>query len=76
MIDVTSVEGFKPTLRELTERDIDELALDALNMAIATIQHHLGVTSGDIAGIFFSNGIVEHQLRNYVTTELEQGGRA
>jgi len=44
-------------------KDEHALALHGLNMACAAIQTELGVTKGDIAGVFFS-GEVEHMTLN------------
>ena len=54
----------------LTERDIDDLAEDALNAACLVIQEKLGVTTGDLASVFFSDDIVRDQLINYINSEL------
>ena len=50
-----------------------ELAFEALNEAVLHIQNHLGVTTGDLAGLFFS-GSAERDIcaifKSYIEAEL------
>lgn len=48
-----------------------QLAREALNMAAKHIQDVLGVESGDLAGVFFSDDACEELLTNYAATEME-----
>ena len=50
--------------------DPQDLAVEALDAACALIQSRLGVTSGDLAGIFFSGSEVEAILAAYVRSEI------
>jgi len=50
--------------------DPQHLAVEALDAACALIQARLGVTSGDLAGIFFSGSDVEAILAAYVRSEI------
>ena len=50
--------------------DPQHLAVEALDAACALIQSRLGVTSGDLAGIFFSGSEVESILAAYVRSEI------
>lgn len=57
----------------MTQNDIDALAFDALNAACLMIQDRLGVTSGDVAGLYFSGSTGEHilgMLADYVRMEV------
>jgi hypothetical protein len=57
----------------MTLKSIAELAGGALDAACAHIQDHLGVESGDAAGIFFSGEEGEQILRQlvaYINFEL------
>lgn len=56
----------------MTAIEIDDLAEDALNAACLVIQDALKVASGDLAGIFFSDGEVKSQLIKYIQSELNQ----
>ena len=52
----------------------DNLAEDALNVAVKHIQDSLGVTTGDHAGMFFSDDAkkdaVLNTLKEYIMSEL------
>ena len=50
--------------------DPQHLAVEALDAACALIQARLGVTRGDLAGIFFSGSDVEAILAAYVRSEI------
>lgn len=57
----------------MNQPEIDNLAENALNAACLVIQDALGVTSGDLAGHFFSDGEVKDKLMDYIRSELSQG---
>lgn len=48
-------------------KTIDEIAKNALNVAIASIQDEIGVKTGDVAGVFFSDDIVLYNFKDYIT---------
>ncbi len=50
--------------------NINELADEALDCAARYIQEALGVESGDVAGVVFSDGETQLKLRYYVCCEL------
>lgn len=52
-----------------SDRDIEELAHEALNAACLLMQNRLGVTTGDLAGIFFS-GKDPGGFEAYIRSEL------
>jgi hypothetical protein len=54
------------------QKAIEDLAYLALDEAISLIQQKLGVTDGDLAGHFFSDGIVHSYLENYISQEMEE----
>lgn len=57
----------------MTEKEINELADDALSAACLHIQQKLGQDDGGIAGVFFSGDMKEQVLdifANYIQTEL------
>jgi len=51
------------------ERELDELAQNALDDAVFTIQQRLGIESGDFASHFFSGGEVQQKLFEYAKEE-------
>jgi len=51
------------------EREIENLANEALDEACYYIQRKLGVKSGDFASHFFSDGIVLNKLIQYIEEE-------
>lgn len=61
----------------MTQDELKELADDALNAVCLHIQNKLGVTSGDVAGMYFS-GPVDDQIRmilaGYIKSELNWMG--
>lgn len=59
-----------PEYSSATADMIDSLAEDALNAAIRLIQERLAITSGDVAGVVFSDGAVHRALVGYIRTEL------
>lgn len=54
----------------MNNEQIQDLALEALNAAALVIQDRLGITSGDVAGLFFSGGEVQDILAAYIRTEI------
>ena len=56
------------------QNSADRLAEDALNVAVKHIQDNLGITTGDHAGMFFSddakNNAVLNTLKEYIMSEL------
>ena len=57
----------------MNQPEIDNLAENALNAACLVIQDALGVTSGDLAGQFFSDGEVKDKFMDYIRSELCHG---
>lgn len=55
---------------EMEQKTIEDLAFEALNVAARYIQDRLGVTTGDIAGAFFS-GLDPARFEEYIQTELD-----
>jgi len=56
--------------------DIEELAEDALDAAVAFIQQQLGQTDGGFAALWFSGqreGVVKAILSDYIRAEIERG---
>ena len=56
--------------KKQTDTLIDDLAFEALNIAARHIQDALGITTGDFAGVFFSDNITEENLKAYAAAEL------
>ena len=50
--------------------NIDQLAEDALNMAVGHIQDALGVLEGDHASIFFSDDVARNNLIGYINAHF------
>ena len=60
---------------EYTPEGIEDLAEEALNVAVLHIQDKLGVETGDLAGLFFSGWAerdIKEWLRRYIKAELVQ----
>ena len=51
------------------QRELEDLANEALDEACGYIQRKLGITSGDFASHFFSDGIVLNKLIQYIEEE-------
>ena len=49
------------------------LAEQALDAAVKVIHDALGVTTGDLAGRFFSDGDIERSLEAYIDAEIDEG---
>jgi hypothetical protein len=54
----------------VTNDQIQDLAYDALTAAVQLIQDRLGVTTGDCAGIVFSDDLVQNLLADYICAEI------
>ena len=67
------VEGFNPEKHEMNPEQVRQLAEGALTVAVEYIQDHLGVDTGDYAGVFFT-GEAEDAINNifvqYIDGEL------
>ena len=50
--------------------NIDQLAEDALNIAVKHIQDALGVLEGDHAAIFFSDDVARNNFINYINAHF------
>ena len=55
---------------EHTQQNHEDLANEALDEACAYIQRKLGITSGDFASHFFSDGVVIDLLQKYIDEEV------
>ena len=51
------------------QRNNEELALEALDEALAFIHKRIGIRWGDYASEFFSDGLVEKRLVQYIEQE-------
>lgn len=56
----------------MNENEIEALASDALNAACLLIQQRLGVKTGDLAGIIFSDDVVLLRFEAYIEAELRE----
>ena len=52
------------------QREQEEIATEALDEACAYIQRKLGVTTGDLASHFFSDGVVVGIFKKYIDEEV------
>ena len=52
------------------QREQEEIATEALDEACAYIQRKLGVTTGDLASHFFSDGVVVDLFKKYIDEEV------
>jgi len=50
--------------------DATEIATEALDEACAYIQRKLGITTGDLASHFFSDGVVVGIFKKYIDEEV------
>ena len=55
-----------------SDKEIVGLAEEALNIAVKHIQNKLGITDGDKAGMFFSDGVVTQEFFDYALYEMEE----
>lgn len=61
-------------INESDDRLVQDIAEEALNVAIRHIQDDLGVTTGDLAGMFFSGDsfdTIKNVFVEYIQAELE-----
>lgn len=61
-------------MKPYTQNEINDLAISALDIACAFIQEQLNVSTGDLAGIFFSGNrkeIIESIFKDYIRTEIQ-----
>ena len=52
------------------QREQEEIATEALDEACAYIQRKLGITTGDLASHFFSDGVVVNLFKKYIDEEV------
>jgi hypothetical protein len=52
------------------ERELEDFAQNALDEACAYMQRKLGVTTGDFASHFFSDGVVVDLFKKYIDEEI------
>ncbi len=52
------------------QQDLEDLANEALDEACAYIQRKLGITTGDLASHFFSDGVVVDLFKKYIDEEV------
>ena len=52
------------------QREQEEIATEALDEACAYIQKKLGITTGDLASHFFSDGVVVDLFKKYIYEEV------
>jgi len=55
----------------MNNQQIEQLADEALDLAVGHIQDALGVETGDLAGMVFANEIVRDLLAHYIDQELK-----
>ena len=70
---INLVEGFDPTRHEMNPEQVRQLAEGALTVAVEYIQDHLGVETGDYAGVFFTGeaeDAINDILVQYINNEL------
>jgi hypothetical protein len=70
MIAKVKADVFNAKPTRMTEEQIKDLARAALDAAALHIQNALGVKSGDVASVVFSDDKVEELLAQYIRTEL------
>ena len=52
------------------QKENEDLANEALDEACAYIQRKLGITTGDLASHFFSDGVVVDLFKKYIDEEV------
>lgn len=60
-------------MKPYTQNEINDLAESALDVACSFIQEQLNVTTGDLAGLFFSGKpkeIILEVLQDYISQEI------
>jgi hypothetical protein len=55
----------------MTNDQMQDLADDALTAAVLLIQDRLGVTTGDCAGLVFSDYVVRDLLADYIRAQIQ-----
>jgi hypothetical protein len=55
----------------MTNDQMKDLADDALTAAVLLIQDRLGVTTGDCAGLVFSDDFVRDLLADYIRIQIQ-----
>jgi hypothetical protein len=59
-------------IEEEENHNLKLLSDEALNVAVKYMQDKLGVTDGDKAGMFFSDGVVAREFFDYMLYEMEE----
>ena len=70
---INLVEGFDTNKHEINPEQVRQLAEGALTVAVKYIQDHLGVETGDYAGVFFTGeaeDVINDILVQYIDGEL------
>jgi hypothetical protein len=57
----------------MNKYDINNLAEDALNLAVRHIQNELNIKTGDFAALFFSDDLIQRILSDYIRAEISEG---
>ena len=57
----------------MKQSEVNNMASDALNVAVKYIQDQLNIKTGDFAGFFFSEGDVQNILAEYIRGEISNG---
>jgi len=57
----------------MKQSEVNNMASDALNVAVRYIQDQLRIKTGDFAGFFFSEGDVQNILAEYIRGEISNG---
>ena len=52
------------------QKELEDLAIEALDEACAYIQKKLGIKTGDLASHFFSDGVVVDLFKKYIDEEV------
>ena len=52
------------------QKELEDLAIEALDEACAYIQRKLGIKTGDFASHFFSDGVVVDLFKKYIDEEV------
>jgi hypothetical protein len=61
-------------MKPYTQKEINDLASSALDVACAFIQEQMNIKTGDLAGLYFSGDkqtIIESMLQDYIRTEIQ-----
>lgn len=68
VVDAEEMQDMK--VINMNEKQIDDLAEEALNIACLTIQNAMNVKTGDLAGMFFSDNEVKQKFIEYIQSEI------